>query len=167
MECLHLAKQHQVIGGVIIAGIRVDWLDRLIWSVNGEPECQELIQNVKTLRMRVKEAEAYHNKLKNLLNQAEESLVKKNLDYTSLANYTIKIFQRHHTLTIVACLWFHSTILFYFWNVKDLKPEQTSNIFKISSNSMHFTFCFELDVFSKPVSQYSGPRARIKESFKK
>lgn len=54
--------------------IRVDWIDRLIRMIHEEPECQELVQKVNTLKMYVKEVEVYYNQLKNLLKQTDESL---------------------------------------------------------------------------------------------
>lgn len=55
-----------------------------------EREFQELVQQVNTLMMQVKEAEAYYNQLKNLLKQADEKLAKKNLDPVYVAKYAIK-----------------------------------------------------------------------------
>lgn len=45
------------------------------------------------LREQVNEVETYYNQLKNLLQQAEEKLAKKNLDPASVVDYTIKVFK--------------------------------------------------------------------------
>lgn len=60
----------EVTGDIMRAGIRVNCVDRIIRKIHEERECQELVQQVNTLRVQ----------LKNLLRQAEQNQAKKNLD---------------------------------------------------------------------------------------
>lgn len=100
-------------GGVINAGIRVDWLDLLIWRIHEERECQQLVQKVNMFRTQGKKAEAYSNQPKNHLKQVEKTLAQKNLNSASMANYTIKVFQSPlHLDVFFACLCLSFVIFF-------------------------------------------------------
>lgn len=81
----------KVMDDIMRAGIRVYWLDPLIRNIHEEWECQELVQQVTTLRVQVKESEKCLNKSNNLLKQAKEMLEKKNLDPTLVENYAKKV----------------------------------------------------------------------------
>lgn len=78
------------------SGIRIGWLDQLIKKIHEEREYQELLQQVYTLSMQLKEAEKYFNLLKNLLKQAGEKLSKKNSDPALVENKAIKFSHNSH-----------------------------------------------------------------------
>lgn len=76
------------------------------------------MQQVNTLKAQVREHEEYFNLSKSLLKQVKDTLSKKNLDPTSVANYAIKVFQGPHALRqFLFCL--RSICRFYtlFFNV--------------------------------------------------
>lgn len=110
----------------------------------------------------MKEVETYYNHSKYFLKQAEEKL--KNLDPNLVANYTIKVFQSlGASKELLGCLFLSlgfllSLLLFFtFWNVTGSRT-QTCNNNEVNekrtfSNTVHFTFCFELDLLSNSSTQ--------------
>lgn len=100
VSAIYYNRCGQAMGDVMSLGIRVDWLNQ----THEDREFQLLFQKVATFRMQVKEAEAYLHRLKDLLNQAKESLAKKNTSPASMTNYKIKILELLHLDAAVSCL---------------------------------------------------------------
>lgn len=51
-------------GSIMSVGIKIDWLYWLIWKIYKECVCHELVQQLNTLRVQVKEVYKYYNLLK-------------------------------------------------------------------------------------------------------
>lgn len=83
----NLTKGAWVMGIMMSAEIKVDWLARILHRIHEDRKSQLLFEEVATFKTGVKEGEAYLHKWKNLLKHEEASLGKKNPSSTLLTNY--------------------------------------------------------------------------------
>lgn len=133
-----ISEVTEVMGNIMSMG-RIDWMYWLIRKIYEEWGCHDLLQQVNTLKVQLKEAEKYYN----LLKQAEEKLSRRTWIMPRPLRFFKVLMPRNSLSAGLHSIYRFGTLLISFLNVRGPHAHPLYFIWSLMkkrtfSNSVHF-----------------------------